>query len=453
MNPETGGVGSRQRADAPGAAALRVSGTTVALTAIVCVAILFRLAFIVRSDAATGGYKLISDDQDYEELALDLLAGRRYAVGAHDEEQAVHPPLYPLMLAALYRVFGHDHGVGRLANVLLASFTCLLVYAIGAGIFSRSVALGAAAFWAVYPTGAYLCAKLYTEPLYTFLLAAGTLVLARSIDRSTPAKFLGAGAAFGAAALTRAVGLGALGLATGWTLIAARPWRRGAACAGALAVAGAVLVGSSVLRNYRAVGRAAPVTTQSGQMLWLTFNPVTAGLQPPLTGPEGRDAEEVQAKFRRGFYKGRIAQPQHLPHWEEIEALPEAQGAQRMQQLAFGFIRDHPSASAKLLFWKLARGFGPPRERTRLKLLAYWLFTAPILLLGAAGAVAAAHRRVSSSSVLAVPIGAQLASMLWGYGAQRYRSPMDPFVAILAAFAVWSIIGLLKRRRQAGSVA
>src|SRR5215467_4156915 len=64
-------------------------------------------------------------------------------------------PVYPYLLAAIFRVFGVYSRASAWAmltlNCLFSALTCIPVYFIGKRCFDRSSALWAAAIWALFP--------------------------------------------------------------------------------------------------------------------------------------------------------------------------------------------------------------------------------------------------------------------------------------------------------------
>ena len=131
-------------------------------------------------------------------IARALVTGYGYADPfanaflAHTGPTAWLPPLYPLLLAAIFRVFG----VYTLASawVLLtiqsafSAATALATWEIAARCFSRRVALWSAWLWALYPAAMQYAVRWPWEMTITTALFAFTLVLAlrmRAVDRST----------------------------------------------------------------------------------------------------------------------------------------------------------------------------------------------------------------------------------------------------------------------------
>ncbi len=94
--------------------------------------------------------------------------------------------LYPFFIALIYKIFGpHAHYV-LLAQALIDSLTCILIYAIGKEIFNRKVGAVAAFFSAFYPAFVYYSTILYQETTTIFLLTLFVFLLCRAISRKKP---------------------------------------------------------------------------------------------------------------------------------------------------------------------------------------------------------------------------------------------------------------------------
>lgn len=274
--------------------------------AIFLVALVLRLLWLsyVHPDPRDGRY---DDSLWYDSTARALAAGRGFIFEPEVwriDSQPVYPDLeagptayrpigYPLVVAALYKVFGGSLLAGQLLNVLLGAATAVAAYAIGCLAFGRRVGVGAGLVTAAFPSHVLFSSLLMTEVTATFLLAATVwLVLAWTLGGGPrPARLLVLGAAVGAATLVRPEMLVfPVAFAVVWWVVTCS-WRAVAFRLGLTAAGAALLLTPWVARN--AVQMGAPVlTTSMGDAL----------LQGHYEGSEGRPDLFVVAAFQSSYH-------------------------------------------------------------------------------------------------------------------------------------------------------
>ncbi|HUD21464.1 MAG TPA: glycosyltransferase family 39 protein [Acidobacteriaceae bacterium] len=132
-------------------------------------------------------------------IARALVTGYGYsdpfanAFIAHTGPTAWLPPLYPLLLAAIFKLFGvYTHASAWVLLTIQSIFsaaTAVATYEIAARCFNRRVALWSAWLWALYPAAMQYAVRWPWEMSITTCLFAFTLVLAlrmRSIGDEPP---------------------------------------------------------------------------------------------------------------------------------------------------------------------------------------------------------------------------------------------------------------------------
>jgi len=112
---------------------------------------------------------------------------------AHTGPTAWLPPLYPLLIAAVFKLFGvytlKSAWVLLSLNSAFSAATALAVWEIGARCFNRRVALWSAWLWALYPAAMQYAVRWVWEMSLTTALFAWVLVLAlrlRNIGSTEP---------------------------------------------------------------------------------------------------------------------------------------------------------------------------------------------------------------------------------------------------------------------------
>ena len=404
-----------------------------ALALILAVALVARLGVAWYADDAT----LRTDTLDYDRTAVSLAADGSFPASRFNssEPTAFRPPLYPLVLAAVYRATGTTHEAARLdaargAQAVLGTLVVALVALVAGMVWGRVVALVAAALAAVYPPLWLVGSTLLSEPLFlACMLGAVAAVLGYRRDPRARWVVL-TGALVGLACLTRSNGwLLALPLAAGvWT---ARPratgaWRSAAAPALLVACAAAVVLPWTV-RNAGELNAFVPVTTQVGYALAGKYNALSESGDPR---PAAWRAPEDVPAFRSLLLR---------PDLDEVEL------DRGLRSRSLRYARDHPGYVLEAAWYDTRRTFnldgqgvelaaahyvGQPPGLTK---VAFWAFFA-FGLLALLGALRPQARRAPFFLWL-VP-GIMLVPAVFVDGISRYRAPADVFIVMLAALAL-----------------
>ncbi|HEV2814608.1 MAG TPA: glycosyltransferase family 39 protein [Solirubrobacteraceae bacterium] len=384
------------------------------VVAILALALVVRLGLAVLHDppAATG------DAADFARHAAALADHGSYpqSAAAGEGPTAFRPPAYPLALAAVYEVAGREDAP-RVFGALLGTVAVALLGLVALDLFGRATAVAAMAIGAVFPPLVMVSVAPLSEGLF-IVLVLGALACALAARRHPDrvAWVAAAGALGGLAALTRTNGLVLL-----LPLLLAVPRRRAVLVAAALVV----LVPWSV-RSSTALDAFVPTTTQAGFTLAGSYN------------DEARTDERLPAAWR----------PPVMPPYAallEEEGPNEAELEANFRGEVLDYAGDHPLYPLRVVFWATvrmlnladpqierdsAREAGVGRGFVTVNRYATWA----LLALAVAGALTAAARAAPRWLWL-FPV------MLWlgvaiAIGATRYRTPVDPFLILLAALAV-----------------
>jgi 4-amino-4-deoxy-L-arabinose transferase-like glycosyltransferase len=416
-----------------------------AIVAVVAVALFVRIGVVVADD----GYVPQQDAWDYQRHALSIAGWDGYPDSYYVADKgpsALRAPGYPFFLGAIYVVSGDNVTLGRLANAVLGALAVLLIYLIAKRIWARRVALLAAAGAAVFPPLVLLSKELLSEPLFIALeLGMVLAVLEFRGSRQTRWAVL-AGVLAGLAALTRNPGPAlAIPLLVG--LWVGRPrWSWTAARVPALALLCAVLVVFPwTVRNAVEFGRFVPVTSGTGFATSGTYNQLSyedeehpASWRTPLIVPEftplfaasGIDEGTLDTSLREEATSFARAHPLYVLEvsGRNLLRMFEIEGGS-----VIGFYGEEVTT----------RGIGsdtPLGERIGLG-IAVWL--------AALGVYAIWRSRRQGSSGRPLPWGPLflwlvpillLAVSIPINGLPRQRTPIDPFLLILAGIgAAWLV--------------
>jgi 4-amino-4-deoxy-L-arabinose transferase-like glycosyltransferase len=169
------------------------------LLLVLAVALSLRLSAVVCCPWVAG------DTDGYDTLALNLINGHGFSWsdGPPYVPNLYRTPVYPVFLAAIYSVFAYPTNAVLVAQALLGTASCGLIYLIARNFWDHGVALLASVLTAVSPFIVYYTAVRLTETLHTFLMALGLYLLVCACRRASTTLTAASGGVLGMAALCR----------------------------------------------------------------------------------------------------------------------------------------------------------------------------------------------------------------------------------------------------------
>jgi 4-amino-4-deoxy-L-arabinose transferase-like glycosyltransferase len=368
-----------------------------------------------------GDLALSSDGGAYHDIASNLVTRHEFGTVFDAPHRlgipyAVRPPLTPLLLAVLYRIFGIHLAVAQIAFALLGGASALATASLGRKIFSAPVAIIAGLLVAVDPFLVFLSATTLTENLAIFLYVIIVAALVKTRQSASAADAAVAGAVIGLAVLNKPTILAYLPFVFVWMGIVWRmEWRRGAAIVGATLAACLVVIAPWTTRNYLRTDALVLVTTQGGWNLYEANNPHTGY---PLSRLE---------EGARGWRE----EPGYADPLRNLSP-PEADRTGR--RLAFEFIRDNPGTFARFaarkvrLFWS---AYHHPVHQYS------WTMIAALSCIGLVMTAAPAHRLLAPAYLLVLQTA--LVPVLFT-SMPRFRAPIEPFLLLLAAVPIAAVV-------------
>jgi 4-amino-4-deoxy-L-arabinose transferase-like glycosyltransferase len=354
------------------------------------------------------------------------------------DPSAYTQPLYGFFLVPIYWIFGREWWSVGLAQILVATGTAFLVYAIGARVISRLAGTFAAVVATLNPYLVWHDVHLNREILDQLVVAALVLSALVAADRRSLPWAVAAGI-YGGLAILGNVRLALLPVVVALYLLACTAW--GWAPLAVLAAA-ALTVTPWVVRNRVEVGCFA--LTTDGRALWKANNLQTYDLLShgkwidDVQDPPGHpfpNPEEARVIYQRGGGKSDIDECANQSYY---------------QHKAWRFVREHPGAKAKLAGLAVRMEWDPRTTasatdsgRGAVRTWAQPVYTSLLYALGLLGLLYAPRR--FTALALAVLAYQTLAALVF-VGATRYRIPTDFLIALLAAAAFAHVLGRRLRR-------
>jgi tetratricopeptide (TPR) repeat protein len=358
-------------------------------------------------------------------------------------------PLYPYLLALIYRLVGDSPLTVRLVQALMGAGSCVLLAGAARSLFGGRAGLLAGLGLALYPPAIFHDGLIQKAALGTLLTTALIALLCAQVARATPHRWVGAGVMLGLLALTRENALVFALLVLVWILAEGRGLlRRRALASAGLFLAGAALVLLPVgLRNLAVGGEFQLTTSQLGPNFYIGNNPRADGSYQPLSFGRGdalREREDATRIAERA--EGRPLTPAEVSRFwlrrsrDYIRAEPVGWITLMARKLALTFnAAELPDTESQEVFADhsaLLRGLG--------------FFHFGLLLPAAAfGAVmtAPAWRRIR---LLYLLIAGYAASVALFYVFARYRFPLVPLLILLAAGGAVEAVDRLRAGRYRG---
>jgi 4-amino-4-deoxy-L-arabinose transferase-like glycosyltransferase len=293
-------------------------------------------------------------------VARALVTGHGYAdpFSGHTGPTAWIPPLYPLLIAAIFKLSGiytaKSAWILLAINSVFSAATAVFIYQIAVRCYGRKVALWSAWIWALYPAAMqYATRWIWETSLTTFLFTAvlalaikmrGILLRERLPARGDPgiedpsdqrtqqtaSQWLLFGLLWGLIALSNSTLLLFLPVCGIWLLIdsRAKPALGKAAIAAVVFLA---VIAPWMIRNYRTLHAFVPFRSNFGAELYAGNNPLAYG-------------------FRYGVL---IGLPSKDPQHQLYARLGELSYSRERGDLAKAWIHQHPAQFAALSLKRL----------------------------------------------------------------------------------------------------
>jgi 4-amino-4-deoxy-L-arabinose transferase-like glycosyltransferase len=400
-----------------------------------------RVAFtlVFQTVASTAGLVAGTGGDGYDHLARSLLNGTGYRFRPQFAETISRLPGYPLVLVAMFTLFGDRVWPVQLLQGVLAGVSCALIYRLGKTYFSERVGVVAGFLYAVYPGDFVASTRFVTEPLATFLLVCAVSVALWFMESPHITRALILGGVLGAASLVRDANLLiVIALLIVLPLLPqARAKRRTVfvhLVVSTLMVA--LLLTPWIIRGYRLSGTLILPTTAGGPNLGLA---VCVSRHSDFVG-DYRDLivkaarEEAGIINGYGIYENGQGDLLKRDWWTFMRVDDEVAADRILRKVSLEEIAANPARFVRsgmlnlVGFW-----FRGPSRRSSVVSVAVHL---PLLLLamtGVVGALCAGHRAVW---LLVLIIAYFNCTSVASAAFVRYSLPVMPLVVLLAASGI-----------------
>jgi 4-amino-4-deoxy-L-arabinose transferase-like glycosyltransferase len=251
------------------------------------IAFLLRLALILIGH--TYKFKTIDDNFSFGwemgRIGRSLASGQGFSNPFNEVSgpTAWEPPLYPLLIGGVFKLFGiysHASALVLLSiNSFFSALTCIPIFLIAERCFGEKVAVWTSWTWALLPSVMYWCTRWVWETSLAALLLAVIFWLTLDLEERGGWKpWVEFGLLWGIAALTNTSLLSFLPASGLWVWY--RRWKRGKSSLAGVVLASAVCVACItpwLVRNHRVFGRFVFIRSNFGAELRLGNGPGANG--------------------------------------------------------------------------------------------------------------------------------------------------------------------------------
>lgn len=390
----------------------------------VLIAFALRFAIIVIGHT----YKFRTSDENFGfgwemgRIGRALAEGRGFSDPFHAATgpTAWEPPLYPFLIAGVFKLFGiYSHAsafVLLTINSIFSALTCIPLFRIAKRIFGEKVAVGSAWTWALLPYVTYWCTRWVWETSLSALLLAVIFLLALEMaERDGWKPWFEFGVFWGVAALNSPVLLSFLPASGLWAW-----YHRSKQGKKSL---GGVLLASVIFLAF--------ITP------WLVRNHQTFGKYIFLRSNFGAELRMGNGPGADGTWMWFLHPTQNVYEMRRVQQLGEIAYIEERKQEAISWIKQDPARFVITCFKKFVYYWGgvpktsefpPPELKNSLflasSILCFW------------GLARALRKRKPGAWLLFLLVFFYPFVYYIVFPHARYRHPIDPEIAILGVFLI-----------------
>lgn len=282
---------------------LRRLGTSLVLIVIVALGLRVGFGWFEQRQISEERLRVVPFQYEAGNIARSIVQGKGFSSPFREETGPTSwlTPVYPVIVAGIFRIFGVDtfaaFEAAVLLNIVFSVLTCVPIYFAGKQIAGPGTAALGAWLWAIFPSAIIIPFEWIWDTSLSALFAATILWATIRIAGSQNIRdWCGYGLLWGLALMTNPSLGSLLPFLLAWMAWHARTekrkWFTGAVLAGGIA---ALCCLPWTIRNYEVFHRVVPLRSTFGLQLWLGNNPYYIHTWPAWLHPI--DNRDEQAKY------------------------------------------------------------------------------------------------------------------------------------------------------------
>ncbi|HET9409117.1 MAG TPA: glycosyltransferase family 39 protein [Candidatus Sulfotelmatobacter sp.] len=356
-------------------------------------------------------------------VARSIVLGEGFSnpYGGHTGPTAWEPPLYPFLMAGVFKLFGiytyASAWVLLSINSLFSALTCIPIFLISRKLFDERIAFWSAWIWGLLPYEWYWAIHWIWDTTFTPLILSLIFLVAVELEEQLAWRmWVTFGVLWGIGALANPSMLAFLPFCGLW--IWWRRYRRGLPSIAGVALASAVfflVLSPWLVRNYEAFGR-------------FVFLRDDFGLQFRLGNWNGAD----------GMLMAYLQPNLNKVEFEKFQRMGELAYAAECKRLAFEWVREYPGRFAVISlkrFFYYWNGVPKPTDSH-----LPWDFRSSLFLASSVisiwGLLRALRQKRRAAWLFAGLVLTYPTTYYFVFPHARYRHPIEPELLILAVFLV-----------------
>jgi Dolichyl-phosphate-mannose-protein mannosyltransferase len=341
---------------------------------------------------------------------------------------AMVPPVFPFLLAGIFKVFGVYSDASGLViltlNCIFSSLTCLVIVWMGRRTVGETAGVVAAWMWVFWPMAFWEAHRVWETSLSAFLFGL-VLLSVLELDSRDGVFAAGCGLLWGVTALTNPSILAFLAPAVAWQWFV--KWRRGTVFRRQALTAGATALLSItpwLARDYVTFHQWIPIRDNFAFELYLGNHAMQAG----------------ESKFQMHFCNNSVEAA-------KFRSMGEIAYIKTKKQEAFAYIANDPANFAKQVLGRVFDIWGGTRamwldadvDASAKRALTGWVSLGKHVLfigssaLGMWGLVFALRRKVRGAELLLFVVLFPPLPYYLSHAENRYRHPIEPVLMLLGA--------------------